>query len=263
MMNNTMMSPADFAAVTGNNNNGFMNGDGWGWLVIILLFAIGGWGNNGWGGFGGGSNGAAENYVLASDFATLQRQIDSGISSLERKGDTINAGLCDGFYAMNSSLLNGFGNVNTAIMQQGYENRIGQNDIANQLATCCCTTQQNIKDVQTQSVMNTSAIQQQIQQCCCDNEKLTMQAAFDAQRYNCDTLSAIDKLGDRIIGYMDNAENNRMRDELATYRLAASQQAQNAYLVDKLGFKQPVPAFQVPNPFAPYYGGYGFGTTIA
>lgn len=256
-MMNSNLSLSDIAAVTGNNN-GFGGENGAWWLIIILLFAVGGWGNGFGGGFGGG-NGAAENYVLASDFATLQRQIDSGISSLERKGDTINAGLCDGFYAMNSSLLNGFGNVNTAIMQQGYENRIGQNDIANQIASCCCTTQQNIKDVQTQSVMNTSAIQQQIQQCCCDNEKATMQAAFDAQRYNCNTLEAIDKLGDRIIDHLNNTETQKLRDENAAYRLAASQQAQNNYLINQLR-PAPIPAFNVPNPF---YGGFGYGTTIA
>lgn len=253
MMNSNMMTPADIAAITGNNNgDGFLSGNGAWWIIVLLLFVCGWNGNgNGWN-FGGGGNGVGENYVLATDFATLERKIDG-----------VNNGLCDGFYAMNSGMLNGFGNINTAIMQNGYENRLAQNDIASQLATCCCTTQQNIKEAVTQGVMNTAAIQNQIKDCCCDNEKLVMQSEFNAQRYNCDTLSAIDKLGDRIIGYMDNAENNRIRDELATYKLAASQQAQNAYLVDKLGFKQPVPAFNVPNPFAPYYGGYGYGTTIA
>lgn len=46
------MTPADFAAVTGNND-GFGNGDGW-WIILFLILAMGGnWGN----GFGGGGNG--------------------------------------------------------------------------------------------------------------------------------------------------------------------------------------------------------------
>lgn len=83
------MSPADLAAVTGNNNGAFGEGNGAWWIIILFLFIFCGWGNgNGWNNGGGG---AVDNYVLASDFATLQRQIDSGISSLERKGDALTA----------------------------------------------------------------------------------------------------------------------------------------------------------------------------
>ena len=45
------MTPADFAAVTGNNN-GWGNDGGW-WLILLFLFAFGGWGN-GFGNNGGG-----------------------------------------------------------------------------------------------------------------------------------------------------------------------------------------------------------------
>lgn len=109
------MSPADLAAVTGNNNGAFGEGNGAWWIIILFLFIFCGWGNgNGWNNGGGG---AVDNYVLASDFATLQRQIDSGISSLERKGDAINSGICDGFYAMNTNAIqqevtNGFCQTN-------------------------------------------------------------------------------------------------------------------------------------------------------
>ena len=48
------MSPADIAAVTGNNNgsNGFGYDGSW-WLIVLFLFAILGWGNNGYGNNGG------------------------------------------------------------------------------------------------------------------------------------------------------------------------------------------------------------------
>lgn len=66
MLTSNSMSPADLAAVTGNNNNN----DGWGgsawWIIILFLFAFCGWGGNGFG--NGGASGAADNYVLASDF---------------------------------------------------------------------------------------------------------------------------------------------------------------------------------------------------
>lgn len=56
MIGNSEMSAADLAAIVGNGNDGFGNGNGAWWLIILLLFANGGWGNNGWGGNGG--NGA-------------------------------------------------------------------------------------------------------------------------------------------------------------------------------------------------------------
>jgi hypothetical protein len=49
-------------------------------------------------------------------------------------------------------------------------------------------------------------------------------------------------------------------------RLTASQQAQNAFLIDQLGTKSPIPAYVVANPYANYgygvaaYGGCGGST---
>ena len=100
---------------------------------------------------------------------TLQRQIDSGISSLERKGDAINSGICDGFYAMNTSLLSGFAGTNSTIQQNGYDTRnaIQQGQIADmqsfnalqaQLAQCCCDNKQAIAGVNYNRAMNANAI---------------------------------------------------------------------------------------------------------
>jgi len=54
MLNNGEFSAADLAAVVGNNNDGFGGNGAWSfWIIILLLFANGGWGNNGWGNNGG------------------------------------------------------------------------------------------------------------------------------------------------------------------------------------------------------------------
>ena len=134
------LSASDVALLSGNNgrNSDGMFGDGNGaWFIILfLIFAVFGWGRNGNGLFGGGTGSVSDNYVLASDFATLQRQIDSSTATLERKSDTIQQGLCDGFYAMNTGMLNGFSGVqqtlcqgfsgvNQAIATNGYETRLG------------------------------------------------------------------------------------------------------------------------------------------
>lgn len=60
------------------------------------------WGGNGWGNNNGG--GATDGYILASDFANIERKLDG-----------VNNGLCDGFYGMNTSVLNGFAGVTQAV----------------------------------------------------------------------------------------------------------------------------------------------------
>ena len=130
----------------GNNNGGFFNGEGiWGIILFAMIF---GYGRNGFGGFGGGyGGGIGENYVLATDFATIERKLDG-----------VNNGLCDGFYAQNTNMLTGFSNlqntlcqgfngVNTAILQSAnatergfattsFNLQNGINDVSRQLSDC-------------------------------------------------------------------------------------------------------------------------------
>lgn len=140
-----MPSLADIAAVTGNKNDGGW-GDGNGWWVLIILFAIfGGWGNGGWG--GNGANGGATPYATSAlTQADLQRGFDT--QSIVSKLDGISNGLCDGFYTQNTSLMNGFHGVDNAICNLGYQTQQGfnttnvalmqgQNALQSQLANCC------------------------------------------------------------------------------------------------------------------------------
>ena len=141
----TTMPVAPAGAMNGGGFGGF--GDGNGWWIILFFIVLMGWNRNGWGGNNG--SGAVDNYVLASDFATLQRQIDSAASTLERKGEITQQGLCDGFYAMNTTLLNGFAGVNQN-MNTGFQSaelsRCNQqaalmqqlNNMAMQAQECCC-----------------------------------------------------------------------------------------------------------------------------
>ena len=139
-------SLADIAAVTGNNRNDGMWGDGCCWWFIIILFAL--WGNNGWGNNG---SGALQGYATQAD---IQRGFDT--SNIVGKLDGISNGLCDGFYAVNNSMLTGFNGINTNIMQTGYgiQQAINADTIANmqntnalqsQLANCCCETREAIQ----------------------------------------------------------------------------------------------------------------------
>lgn len=254
MLNNSTPFYMPVAPSNGNNNgNGFWNGDGiWAVIIFALIF---GWGGNGIGGFGGG--GTANNYVLASDFATIQRQLSDGFNSINTALDTQNTGICN------------LGYTNLELTNQTNMNMMnGFNQVQAQLADCCCNTRQDIKDTQYAIATTGAGIQGAIKDCCCETDKQFMQTRYDNAQANCATLTAIDKLGDRIIGYMDNQNTQNLRDENFALKLAASQASQNNFIQNLV--KPPInPCYVTQNPYCscgnanPYGFGYGYGTTIA
>lgn len=253
-------SLSDIAAVTGANNNGRGNGmfgDDWAWIIILLLC---GWGNGGWGnGAFGGNGGSNSHYVGYPCATTLDVRDAVDQQTLISKLDNQTYGLADSTYALNNAITTGFHGVDNAICTLGYQNQAGFTALGSQLAECCCDTRAAIKDSVTQGVMNTNAIQTQIASCCCDIEKSNMQNRFDAQTYNCNTLQAIDKLGDRIIDFMTQDKIASLTAENQSLKFAASQAAQNAFitanqdaqtaeLIRRLSDPCPIPAYVVPNP---------------
>lgn len=220
------------------SGNGFFGND-WAWIVILLLFGYGGRGfGGGFGGGYGGGSGVGENYVLATDFATIERKLDG-----------INNGICDSTFQLTNTLNNNFRSVDNAICTLGYQALQNTNSIQTQLADCCCGIKGEIKDVAYGNERNSWNISKQISDCCCDLEKMNMQNRFDAQAYNCNTLQAIDKVGDRIIDYLANEKTQALRDENFALRLQASQAKQNQYLVNELR-PCPIPAYITCNPYA-------------
>lgn len=223
----TGISLADIAAVCGNNNDGFGGNNGW-WILIIL-WAL--WGGRGWN--GGESQGAADNYVLASDFATIQRQMDSGFSGVESKLDSVNNGIC----SLGYDQLGQMNGINTNIANLGY-----------QTATLA------------------SGIQAQIADCCCQNREAIAQVRYDMATDTCAMTTAINQAAQNI---MQNCNNNyrALHDENVAARLEAkdetiamlreqlnkrdiydSNNQQTAQLLAQLR-PAPVPAFTVPGPY--------------
>lgn len=250
---NSEMSPADFAAISGNNN-GFGNNSEW-WIILLFLFA-GGWGNRGFGGYGGGNEGSSikDQYVLSSDFATIQRQLSDGFNSIDNALDRQNSGICDLGYTQ-AQLING---VQINQMQNA-------NAIQTQLAQCCCDTREAISGVNYNMAMNANALQNAVQTGFCQtnyNGQTNTRDIIESQNANTrailDALNAnkVEALKDRI------AEQNQQINAL---NLAASQMAQNNYIVDTLSDKLspcPRPSYLVCNPNAPLnysvnYGGCG------
>ena len=222
---------------TNNGNSGFGNGDWSAWIIIFLIFALGGWGNNN--GFCGnrGNGSVADNYILASDFATIQRQLSDGFGDLTAQSRYIQNGLCDGFYAMNTSLLNGFAGTNNAIMTNGYETRNAINNLSSDLASCCCNLRSDIQGINYNLATNTCNLQ----------NTMNMNTRDIVDTVNANYRALHDEIvANRIED--KNAQITAQQNEINALRLKASQEAQNAYLISQLGPKCPEPAYVVNGP---------------
>ena len=136
-MNEGMLSPADIAVLSGNTRNDGNNRWGNDYAWIIILFLIFSYGRNGFGGgFGGNYGGVTDGYVLASDFAQVDRKLDTISNGICDSTFALNNTMTNGFSATQQTLCQGFSGINQAITTNGYETRLGVQGLASQLANC-------------------------------------------------------------------------------------------------------------------------------
>lgn len=208
------ISLADVAAVTRNNDEWGMNNP---FIYLVWMFMarmFGGWGE----GYGPGMAGLA---TAAGQYATqadIQRAFDT--NTITQKLDGITNGLSDGFYAVNTSNLQGFNGIqrDLCIGFNSVNNGIAENRFAAQ--QCCCETNRNIDNVRFEGSKNTTEITNAIH------------AEGEATRalINANTMQ---ELRDRL--------EARDRDILAR-DFQLSQLAQNQYLVNTIK-PCPIPAY--------------------
>ena len=233
MFNGNGYSLADVAAATRGTEDGFFGGaNGW-WIILLFMFC--GWGNGGWGGYRTGTENVRDAVAYGFDINNLE----NGVRGLEH-------GICDGFYDMNTSLLTGFGNVAMGNMQNTNAIMGRLSDMAAQSAACCCETQRLIERGLCEVNYNI------LTQANATNTNIASAARDIIESNNNGVRSILDFLTQDKITTLQ-AENQALR-------LTASQQAQNAFLIDQLGTKAPIPAYVVANPCASgYYAGCGCG----
>lgn len=253
-----------------SNMGGGMGGWGNDWIALAILALIfgDGWGMGGMGGMGmflpfmfmNGGFGFGNNGTPAS-VGDVQRGFDT--QSILGKLDGITNGLCDGFYATNTSILNaqngiqnslcqGFNGVNTNIMQGNFglqqainnaavANMQGQNALQSQLANCCCGIERAIDGVNYNMATNTCAITNQMN----NNTRDIIESN------NAGTRAILDYLCKEKIADLQ-AENQSLK--LAASQadqnnfIAATQSAQTAELIRRLGADCPQPAYVVQPP---------------
>lgn len=267
------MSPADFAAVTGNNrgNDGMFGENSWLWIIVLFLFA--GWGNgNGWGNGGGrdpapvivtngGGGGYETRNAISEGFAL--NNLDAGIRAIQQ-------GICDSTYALNNTMQSGFAGVNTNIMQgnnalgmslmQGFNGVERQLcNMASQQQACCCDTNRAIErgfaDTAYTTAQNFCDVRNQI-------ERSTRDITENA---NGNTRAILDFLTQDKIESLRN-ENQALRFAASQAEqnafISANQSAQTAELIRRLGADCPTPAYVVQPPTPVTFPTNGCGQVV-
>lgn len=219
----------------GNGGNGWCGDGGAWWIIILFLFVFCGWGGNGaWGGNRGASGSAVDGYILTSDFANIERKIDG-----------VNNGLCDGFYSQ-AQLVNGVqqsmssGFMNAELSRANQQAALMQqlNAMQMQQANCCCETREAIQGVNYN--LATQA---------CDTRQTIQNGTRDIiENQNANARAVLDALTAQRIEAKD-AKIAEQNQQIFAAQLAASQAAQNNYLINQLR-PTPIPAYASCNPWA-------------
>lgn len=232
-----------------NNYGGGMGmwGENWIWIIVLFLF---GWGRNGFGNGNGG--GVMDGYVLTSDFASVERKLDS-----------ISNGICDSTFALNNAITGGF-----ATTAQAINSGFGQAELsrANQQAAL---------------MQQLNAMQMQAAECCCNTQRGIEGVRYDMATQGCDTRNQLQTNTRDIIDAMNcgfrsidqrltaqelaakDAKIAEQNQRLFAADLAASQSAQTLdmrnYVSAQFAYynPRPVPSFSVPAPYQ--YTGCGCG----
>lgn len=240
-------SLSDIAAASGNKNNGgFGDGEGW-WIILLLLFASGNWGNNG---FGGNHVGAVTPALPWATQADLRAAVDQ--QTLISKLDQQTYGLADSTYALTNSITSGFNGVDNAICTLGYNTQAGLNTLAHQISDCCCANGRAMEKgfadlgyaLATQSCETRQAIANSTRDIIDSN--------------NAGVRSILDFLTQDKIATLA-AENQSLKFAASQANqnafITANQAAQTAEIIRRLETPCPVPAYFVPNPNAIYDAG--------
>ena len=225
------------APAYGANNGGFggFGGDSWGWIILLLLFAGGGWGN----GFGGGFGGMYEfpwllngqNQINANTNSGFRdSMLNDGITSIRDGISSLSTQLCGCCGDMQMALANGFAGVEQganarqmANMQTDFamQNAINQgfNGVQSSLANCCCENRLASADLKYTIATENCADRTQAMQ--------NTRDIIDSQTRN--TQAVLDKLCQLELDNL-KSDNANLRTQLNLASLPASQTAQTAEL---------------------------------
>ena len=195
----------------GGYGNGFGNGDG-SWWILLLFILLGGWGN-GFNGYGGGGTGYVANDVQRGfDQSALMSAITGvGNNVVGGFGDTATS-LCGGFAGVTAAINNGFAQAEIANNARQMSDMNQMFGIQSSLQNCCCENRAAIADLK--SVIAAEA--------CADRAAVT---AATQQVLDVICQDKIDSKNEKIL---------ELQNALNMANLQASQVAQTAEIISRL-----------------------------
>lgn len=173
-MTEGMLSAADVAAVTRNNDNSndMWGGNCWIWIILIafmfLPMMMGGWNR------GGVETGVQDNFI-SDEFV---------------KRDIFNT---------NQNVSNTACQTQRDVLENRYANQLGLQQVQAAQQNCCCETQKEILQSRYDSALMAQTMQAQMAQCCCDiKESILADGQATRQLIQDNTIQNLrDKLADR------------------------------------------------------------------
>ena len=211
------------------NNGGFGFGGDWGWIILLLLCANGGWGFGGFGGglgmmggFGGmyefpwllnGQQGINNN--VSSGFRDAQ--ISDGITSIRDGIGNLSTQLCNCCSDINGTITSAAANAETAANARAIANMQQLYGLQSQFADCCCENRLGIADLKyTVATEN-----------CADRQALNEGVRDILANQTAGIQRILDKLCDQEL-QAERRDNANLRSELMFARGQASQIEQTA-----------------------------------
>ena len=293
-MDENGLSVADALALRGNNNGlGDMGGSGVWWVIILIIFLFGMGRGGGWGGNGGNgtntvviptSSSPDWSYNACCTPATMQGMTDAfNFNALQNGITSTHDSVIDGFYqnnlattnlgtaiqtsfgqaalqscqgfnsvnntinsgtnAIQSSLCNGFNGVQTALANNNFN-----------MQNCCCETQKSIMQTNFNNQAGFNNVSTAIATNACDIERGQDDIRYLMAQNQSQTMVGIDRLGDRLIDYMNQSKMDELRNELQSAKFQISQTNQTEQILNSL---QPIarPAYITASPFQSLYNG--------
>ncbi len=191
------------------NSNGW--GEGGGFMWVIFLFFLMGWGGNGWGGFGGNGRGAIANEINNDYGRSLLMDAIGGnrnaISNLATQLNCTEGQIQNAISALTSQVQNVGNQVGMSGMQTINALQQGNMQIAQQLANCCCENRLAI-------CQQTNALQSSINNVANGQERGFANVAYETQRQTCDLQNAIKDATAEIKAGQTAAEFRDMQDKI-------------------------------------------------
>ena len=197
------------------NKNGNGWGDGSGFMWVIFLFFLMGWGGNGWGGFGGNGRGAIANEINNDYGRSLLMDAIGGnrnaISNLATQLNCTEGQIQSAISALTSQVQSVGNQVGMSGMQTINALQQGNMQIAQQLANCCCENR-------LATCQQTNTLQAAINSVATGQERGFANVAYETQRQTCDLQNAIKDSTQTIVNGQQQAVMREMQNKIDALR---------------------------------------------